>query len=248
MDGRRTVLVAGAAGGVGEGIVRQLLLRNPDVLVVGTSRSQARLAALCERLGPVDFSRFVPMVGDAGTRAGARALDDRIAAQIGPLDVAVPSLGGWWEGALLEVLDEEWEVVMHEMLGTHAAFAHVFVPRLAARPGGLYLAIGGGAALTPIPGSSLVSIAGAAQTMLTRALALEAAERDVRIVELIANGPVRTYETPPDDATASWLTADDIGAVVADLVAGRPPQWPNLRERGPVITMDPRDEESATAR
>jgi NAD(P)-dependent dehydrogenase (short-subunit alcohol dehydrogenase family) len=247
MDERRTVLVAGAAGGVGEGIVRQLLLRNPDVLVVGTSRSEARLVALRERLGPVDFSRFVPMVGDAGTRAGARGLDERIAAEIGPLDVAIPSLGGWWEGALLDVDDDVWAGVMHEMLGTHAAFAYVFVPRLAARPGGLYLAIGGGAALAPIPGSSLVSIAGAAQTMLTRALALEAAERNVRIVELIANGPVRTYETT-GVSSAGCLTADDVGAVVADLVAGRSPRWPNLRERGPVITMDPRDEESATAR
>jgi NAD(P)-dependent dehydrogenase (short-subunit alcohol dehydrogenase family) len=248
MNERQRVLVAGAAGGVGEGIVRQLLLRCPEVLVVGTSRSEPRLAALRERLGRVDLARFVPLVAHPGTRAGARALDERIAREIGPLDVAIASLGGWWEGALLEVDDDGWDAVMHEMLGTHAAFAHAFVPRLAARPGGLYLAIGGGAALVPILGSSLVSIAGAAQTMLTRALAAEVADRDVRIVELIANGPVRTYETPSDAATAGWLTADDVGAVVADLVAGRSPCWPNLRQRGPVITMDPRDQESATAR
>ena len=66
MDERRTVLVAGAAGGVGEGIVRQLLLRNPDVLVVGTSRSEARLVALRERLGPVDFSASMGMPSLSG--------------------------------------------------------------------------------------------------------------------------------------------------------------------------------------
>lgn len=235
MGERRIVLVAGAAGGVGEGIVRQLLLRVPDVLVIGTSRSEERLAALGKRLGRVDVARFVPMVGDAGTREGAAAIVAQVEAEHGPVDVAIPSLGGWWEGGpLLQVGVATWNAVMHEMLGTHVAFAQTVIPRLV--PGALYLAIGGGAGLTPVADASLVSIAGAAQLMLTRVLAAELVDVDVRILELVANGPVRTYENP--DGPLTWMTADDVGEVVAALVAGVAARWPWLRRRDPIVTMD----------
>ncbi|HTW85786.1 MAG TPA: SDR family oxidoreductase [Candidatus Sulfotelmatobacter sp.] len=233
----RTVLVAGAAGGVGEGIVRQVLLRCPELVLIATSRSQARLDALRERLGPVDLTRLRTLVGDVATAQRAEALDAQIAHEFGPLDVAIASLGGWWEGGpFLDVDPPTWDAVMHEMLGTHVHFAQTFVPRLARRPGSMYLGIGGGAAITPVPNAGLVSIAGAAQAMLTRVLAAEMT--DVRIVELIANGPVRTYESPPD-APADWISADDVGAVVAALVAGDTPSWPALRKRGPLVIMDP---------
>jgi NAD(P)-dependent dehydrogenase (short-subunit alcohol dehydrogenase family) len=237
-----TVLVAGAAGGVGEGIVRALLRRLPEVQVVATSRDAMRLAHLRERLGAVDDSRLVMLVGNAGSPAHAPALAEQIAREVGPLDVAIASLGGWWDGGpLLDVDHATWRAVMTEMLETHVVFAQAFVPLLLQRPGGFYLGIGGGAALAPVAGSSLVSIAGAAQLMLTRTLAVELAARDLRVLELVANGPVRTYENAAS-AAPDWITADEIGDVVADLVAGLPPAWPALRERGSVLIMDPQRE------
>ena len=187
------MLVAGGAGGVGEGIVRALLAAT-DVTVIATSRDVARLELLKSRLGEyADARRLIGIVGNAGDTEGAEAIAGRIRADVGPLDVAIPSLGGWWEGGpLLDADFATWRMVMGEMLDTHFAFARTFVPELERRSGGWYLAIGGGAAYFPVPNASIVSIAAAGQLMLTRALAAENADRGVRINELVVNGPVRT--------------------------------------------------------
>lgn len=233
------MLVAGAAGGVGEGIVRALLAQVPDVRVVATSRDPGRLALLAERLGTRDDERFLPLVANAGDPQGAAALAATCRERLGTLHVAIPSLGGWWEGGpFLDVDPATWARVMDEMLTTHVVFARVFVPELLRAPGGWYLGIGGGAGYNPVRNASIVSIAAAAQLMMTRSLALELRGRPIRIEELVVNGAIRTRDSEPI-AADGWITAEQVGEVVAALLRGATPDWPNLRRRGPLITMDP---------
>jgi len=234
----RNVLVAGGAGGVGEGIVRALLAID-DLRVIVTSRRAERLAQLREHVGDVaDPQRLIGIVGNAGEPRAAKTIAERIRAEFGGLDVAIPSLGGWWQGGpLLDVDPATWEAVRTEMLDTHVAFAQAFIPELLRSPGGLYLGIGGGAALFPVPNASIVSIAAAAQLMLTRALAAELADRDVRILELVVNGPVRTREWEAV-AQPDWITADDLGTVVAQLIRDGETQWPLRRHHGAILVMD----------
>lgn len=235
----RNVLVAGGAGGVGEGIVHALLAQVPDARVIATSRDPARLTALAAQLADLDLTRFVPLDGNAGDHEGAAALAHTIREHYGGLDVAIPSLGGWWEGGpFLNVDAATWETVMQEMLTTHVVFARVFVPELIARPNGYYLGIGGGAGLTPVHNASIVSIAAAAQTMMTRVLATELRDRPVRIEELVVNGPVRTRDSEPL-ANRDWITAAQVGDVVASLLRGETPRWEHLRRKGPLLIMDP---------
>jgi 3-oxoacyl-[acyl-carrier protein] reductase len=240
----RTALVAGAAGGVGEGIVRALLA-DDELRVVATSRDPGRLALLEQRVGGGERAgaagRLVTIAGDAGDPAGAAAIAERVRAEFGPLAVAIASLGaGWWEGPpLLETAPAAWDTVMREMLTTHFVFARTFVPELLRAPGGLYLGIGGGAAFHPMPGASIVSVAAAGQLMLTRALASELRGADVRIAELAVNGPIHTRESTAF-ADPAWITADDVGGVVAELVRDGRTSWPRTRVEGPVVVMDPR--------
>jgi NAD(P)-dependent dehydrogenase (short-subunit alcohol dehydrogenase family) len=234
----KNVLVAGGAGGVGEGIVRALLA-STDVTVIATSRDPARLARLESRIGPAEANRFIGIVGDAADPQGSEAIAARIREDAGGLDVAIPSLGGWWDGGpLLGVDVATWDAVIHEMLDTHFVFARTFVPELERRPGGWYLAIGGGAAFFPVPGSGIVSIAAAAQLMLTRALAAETRGRDVRINELVVNGPVRTRDSEAL-AAPDWITAGEVGTVVAELVREGTTSWPAFRDQGAILVMDP---------
>lgn len=237
----RNVLVAGGAGGVGEGIVRALLALD-DVRVIVTSRREERLAELRAYLGDsADPQRLIGIAGNAGEPHAATTIAERIRDEFGRLDVAIPSLGGWWEGGpLLDVDPVTWEAVRTEMLDTHVAFARAFVPELLREPGGLYLGIGGGAAFFPVPNASIVSIAAAAQLMLTRALAAELADRDVRILELVVNGPVRTREWEAV-AQPHWITADEVGTVVAELVRDGTTRWPVQRSHGAILVMNPRD-------
>ena len=237
----KQILVAGGAGGVGEAIVRALLGAGHRVIV--PSRNSARLERL-RRDASGDGTApdaLVTRTAEIGTPHGAAALRDRIAREYGPLDVLIPSLGGWWEGDLLGSGPQTWDTVMDEMLRTHYVFAHAFVPVLCAQPaGGRYIGIGGGAAYHPIRNSSLVSIAGAAQLMLTRALRQEIPEDAVDVLELVVDGPVRTRDSE-HLAGPDWLAAAEVGRIVVELVAHGRTEDPSTRTSGPIVRMRPRE-------
>jgi NAD(P)-dependent dehydrogenase (short-subunit alcohol dehydrogenase family) len=234
----KTILVAGAAGGIGASVVAALL-SDADTHVVATSRSAERLDALRESLDPEVRQRVTPLAGDAGDFAGAARLAEQVAT-LGGADAAVAILGrGWWtSGPLLELEPAAWKSVLDEMLTSHFAFARAVVPLLATRADSLYLSIGGGAAFGPVPDAGLMSIAAAGQLMLTRVLAQEAGMKAPRVLELVINGPVNTPETRAS-ADPAWITADDVGRVVAQLVLHGATTWPGIRTDGPSIVMEP---------
>jgi NAD(P)-dependent dehydrogenase (short-subunit alcohol dehydrogenase family) len=232
------VLVSGAAGGIGEGIVRALL--GGGAAVVATSRSEERLAELRERIVPELRPALTGIAGDAGDFAGAAEIVARVEA-LGGANAAVAILGrGWWtSGPLLEIAPGEWKAILDEMLTSHFAFARAAIPMLARRTGSLYLSIGGGAAFEPVPDAGLVSIAAAGQVMLSRVLAREIGAAAPRIVELVVDGPVNTRESRPF-AKPNWICDADVGRVVTELVLHGVTSWESVRASGPLIVMKER--------
>lgn len=228
------MLVAGGAGGVGEGIVRYLL--RAGHLVIVPSRSQAKLDLLRYRLTADNpLERLRTAVADVGTFAGAQALREELARD-GEIDVAIASLGGWWEGRLLEMDGAQWDAVMDEMLRTHFVFARTFIPLLQQQGRGRYIGIGGGAAYFPIPLAAPVSIAGAAQLMLMRALRAEVEDPAIDILELVIDGPVHTRHSERM-AQPGWIELDEIGPIAVDLVERGLTHDPRADTDGPIVTM-----------
>jgi NAD(P)-dependent dehydrogenase (short-subunit alcohol dehydrogenase family) len=188
--------------------------------------------------------KLITFTAEIGTAPGAYEARDRIVGEVGRLDALIPSLGGWWEGGLIDATPAVWDTVMHEMLRTHYVFAHVFVPVVCAQPGGgRYIGIGGGAAYHPVRNSSLVSIAAAAQLMLTRALRQEIDDPAVDVLELVVDGPVRTRDSE-SIAEPGWITAHDVGRIVLELVTNGRTDDPATRTSGPIVRMRPRAEGS----
>lgn len=206
----KTVLIAGGAGEVGEGLVRAFLAEGATVIV--PSRSRDKLDALRERLDDTD--RLITRIADVSDASGAADLRDWIADTVGPLDAVVASLGGWWQGApLTEVPLDTWHRLIDMGLTAHFVLAKTFVPVLRGRSGASYTLINGAGGLHPVPGSGPISVSAAAQLMLKDVLAAE--NETVRINTLLLATPVITRSRPdgPDD----WLTADDAGAYAAHL-------------------------------
>lgn len=229
------VFIPGGAGGVGEGIVRAVLASGHTAIV--PSRSEARLATLRARLERVDG--LVTLVGQIGEPEGAEEMRARIEREMGTLDAIVPSLGGWWEGGrLAEMSAVEWDVVMNEMLRAHFIVARTFIPVLERQRFGRYIGIGGGAAYHPIRHAAPVSIAAAAQLMMTRALRAEIADPGVDVLELVADGPVRTRDYE-GIAQPDWITADEVGRVALELIETGRTLAPGTSVSGPIVRMRP---------
>lgn len=217
LTGKR-YLVAGGTGDVGSAIVGVLLSRGAQVLV------PARDAVKAERLrAEVGSERLTIIAGNVATVAGAES----VAAQIEtPLSGVVASLGGWWQGPPLTAVSPfDWDAILAGNLTSHFAAARAFVPLIDARGGG-YVQILGAAAEYPIPGSSLVSVTASAVAMMGRLMLAENADAHVAFRQVMIASIVATRART--EADPSWVTAEEVGAVVADIL--------NMPDLTPAVT------------
>ncbi|GAB4456212.1 MAG: SDR family oxidoreductase [Armatimonadaceae bacterium] len=222
---KKSVLVLGGAGAVGEGIAKAFLDAQWQVVV--PSRSESKLERLRERLAATegsggavgsDGTKLVTLVGDLGTVDGAEAIRTAVLERVGSLQAVVASLGGWKQGVpLTRVSLEVWERILHDNLTSHFLAARTFLPAVAASgTRGTYTFLGGFSAETPYPGAAPMSITGAAQIMMMRALAEENTAFGVRVNELLL-GPIITRVRPQGDP--EWLRAEEVGQVAVRLAS-----------------------------
>jgi 3-oxoacyl-[acyl-carrier protein] reductase len=209
-------LVAGGAGEVGEGIVRVFLREGATVIV--PSRKEDKLAQLRDRFGAEASERLVTRVAEIGTLDGAKETRDFVIEKFGRLDVAVASLGRWWEGApLTGVPIETWNRILENNLTSHFIVARTFLPLVSKDQGGSYIFINGDACDIPVANSGPVSIVGAAQLMMKDVAVEELKESPVRINAIVIGTPVVTRSRTKTQR--GWLTADEIGSYAAYLAS-----------------------------
>lgn len=198
----RTVLVAGGAGAVGEGVVERFLAADWRVIV--PSRSQARLDAQRDRLGTPE--NLTGLLGDVGNANGASAMRDLLKAEGVRLNAVVASIGGWRSGPLLvDTPLDDWGAVLEGNLTSHLVVAQAFLPMLP--PGSAYTMVVGDTAEAPVRGAGPVSVAAAGVLMLSRSLALESTGKGVRVNALVL-GPVKTRRAA---GRYDWITSDEVG-------------------------------------
>jgi NAD(P)-dependent dehydrogenase (short-subunit alcohol dehydrogenase family) len=216
------IVVAGGAGGVGEGIVRALLKRGASVLV--PSRSEERLRDLVAHNQDVATGELVTLVGDLGDEASARALQNQIFERFRELDVAVASLGGWWQGKPLTSVDmPTWERILRENLTSHFLAVKMLVPLLNPKTGS-YVHVNGFSAEQPSPMAGPVAMAAAAQKAMALTLAEELSPTGIRVYELIL-GPIQTRQRlRQGKGQHDWYTPEEIGEEIAGLVTLRDEQ------------------------
>jgi NAD(P)-dependent dehydrogenase (short-subunit alcohol dehydrogenase family) len=231
------VLVAGGTGLVGAAIVRALAASHAVSRLVVTSRSHERLATLIRGL-VTQVAEIIPLVVDPDVMSDGAALHRELVRAVSSVDAAIASLGaGEPDGRRFSALSRaEFDATMGEMLGAHVAFASATLPLLS--DDGIYIGIGGGAAFAPMRGGGAVSIAAAAQAMMTRVLAAENERPGVRIRELIIDASVVPYELPERRGT---IAPEEVGAVVEELVRSGSTSRARIETTGPMIRMRPLD-------
>lgn len=235
----QTVVVVGGSGGVGEGVVRALL--SSGATVVATGRHTERLDAMRARVeDPAMTGRLLTATLDAeASDLDARVAD--LAARHGAFDGVVVSVASWGDqgrAAALSLTDQQWDDLLSANLTSVFRLFRAFAPVTV--PTGTIMQLNGRSADIPFPGSAGVALSAAATKSLTRTIAAELDGRGPRFYQVIL-GVVRTRARQAvgiDDPR--WLTGEDVGAHVANLVAGTGPlvgttvQYLLDRVQGPV--------------
>lgn len=213
------VLVIGASGRVGSGVVAALLEAGSPVLAVARDASRLqRLAAM-----HADEPGLETMVASVADDGAAQDLARRVARRPRPLRAVVDATAGTRRASRL--LDQPTPVLsasFEQEVLSHLAAARHLLPLLQRRGGDRYLLAGGPHALCGWAGYGHASIAISATRMLARVLHEEAQPMGVRVQMLSIDAPVWT----PDNtarACAGWHSALGIGRAMVSLLASSSP-------------------------
>jgi NAD(P)-dependent dehydrogenase (short-subunit alcohol dehydrogenase family) len=223
--GRKTAFVTGASYGVGAASALALARDGFD-LAVSATRS--------ENLGGI-----VPQLAALGVRTLPVALDLRSADSIargiaaigetfGGIDVLVNNAGANLRRLAIDVTAEEWREVMDvNVTGTFLLTQQVGRDLIARGRGGAIISIASTHGLVGAPERSTYGISKAAIIQMTRMLAIEWAEHDIR-VNAIAPGRLDTASPSRSGADPKYMaamlariplhrlaTAEEVGAAVA---------------------------------
>ena len=184
----KVAIVTGAAGGIGEAIVRRL--GADGARVIGTGRNAGKLAALRDRLaGTMEFD-FI--VGDVTADDMPRRIVDKAVGTFGQLDIVINNAGSFNFGPVDQTTDD----MLDEVLGIsmrapfrlcREALAHV-------GPGGCIVFIGSTWGIYGTPGGGAYAVVKAGQIGLTQTMAAEYGARGIR-TNYVAPTVVRTEMT-----------------------------------------------------
>ncbi|KPH61650.1 SDR family oxidoreductase [Novosphingobium sp. ST904] len=184
----RVAIVTGAAGGIGEAIVRAL--GEQGISVLGTGRNAGKLLALKDALaGTVEFD-FVAI--DATSSEAPRLIVDAAVEKFGRLDVLVNNAGSFNFGPVDKTTDE----MLDEVLGIslRAPFRLCREALAIMGEGSSILFIGSTWGLYGTPGGGAYSTVKAGQIGLMQTMAAEYGPRGIRS-NYVAPTVVRTEMT-----------------------------------------------------
>jgi 2,3-dihydro-2,3-dihydroxybenzoate dehydrogenase len=201
--GGKIALVTGAAGGIGEAVVRQLLDEGARVVATDLAAPE----------GSSDRLRGEAL--DVADSAAVDALVGRIEDEWGPIDLCAHVAGVLATDLVSETDDATWRRVF--AVNTDGIFhvGRALGPRMAARGRGAIVTVGSNAAGVPRHGMAAYAASKAAAAMFTRCLGLELAPSGVRC-NIVAPGSTLTPMQ-----TGMWAGAEG-GARV---IAGNPTQF-----------------------
>ena len=184
----KVAIVTGAAGGIGEAIVRKL--GEKGVKVVGTGRKQGKLEALKQALGESMAFSFIAV--DATASDAPKRIVDHAIAAFGRLDILVNNAGSFNFGPVHETTDEMLDEVLAISLRAPFRLCREALPHLG--PGSSMLFIGSTWGIYGTPGGGAYSAVKAAQIGLAQTMAAEYGAKGIRS-NYIAPTVVRTEMT-----------------------------------------------------
>lgn len=212
---QRVALIAGGAGGMGAAIAARLSAGGYAVAIADLASE--RLTATAEKLAaaggdalavPLDM-RKIPSCADAVAA---------VLAWRGRLDVVVNSAGVWREGETVAMTEADWDIVMDVNLKGAFFLIQAAIPHLSA--GASIVNIASDAGLVGNNGAAIYCASKGGLVLLTKALALELAPRQIR-VNAVCPGDVAT---PMIEFQAERYGGGDPDGYKAKLLSNYPQQ------------------------
>jgi NAD(P)-dependent dehydrogenase (short-subunit alcohol dehydrogenase family) len=212
MSGReRVAILAGAGGELGRATAQQL--STAGFTVVGIDRNEDGLKHL------PDGIRYE--VGDPTDPAVAGSVVERIAAEAGPPDVLVNTVGTYHLGDALDATPEDLRLMIDVNAGTALWLTQAVAPYMRERGSGAIVHVAARPGLEPTAGMATYGVSKAALVHLTRVLDLELRPLGIRVnavaPQVIDTAKNRPYLPP--EVLAHAVSPEAIAEVIVYLVS-----------------------------
>jgi NAD(P)-dependent dehydrogenase (short-subunit alcohol dehydrogenase family) len=201
----KVCLITGGTRGIGAAIALLFAAKGANVAVVGRNLDDAeskRTVAALKATG----RRALAIRGDMGTPDDCRVCVEETVATLGSVDVLVHSAGGPVPGGLLEVDEKAWMGAFDVHIHAIYHLCRAVVPPMKKRRSGSILLVSSSAGKRAIKTNVAYQAVKGAIPQLTRALAFELADDNIR-VNCVAPGVIRTafHNTMPESVKENNL-------------------------------------------
>jgi len=194
----RKVLVTGASRGIGRATALLLAQEGADI-AINYASNEAAAREVEEEVRAIG-RRALVLQADVAEAEQVDAIFRRIQAEWGGLDVLVNNAGGRCDGTLLAVEESAWERALAVHLMGTVRCCRLALPVMIEKRDGVIVNVGSVAGLRGVRNVAAYGTVKAAVMHLTRCLALEVGEHNVR-VNCVAPGLIDTdfhSVTPPE--------------------------------------------------
>lgn len=214
----RVALVTGASSGIGAATAIALAQAGADVVLGVRTPSKARKVA--EQITGFGRRSYVVEMDVTDLPQCDAAIQDAAGA-MGPIDILVNNAGGGIEGLALEAKPADFDTVVAQNVKApyflSQSFARALIPH---NQTGDIINVSSQAALVALPGESIYCLAKAALSHMTRCLAVEWGEHNIKV-----NAVAPTFIETPGTANAlsdPAFKADTIERIAALRRLGKP--------------------------
>jgi NAD(P)-dependent dehydrogenase (short-subunit alcohol dehydrogenase family) len=210
MAQQRVAVVVGAGGGLG--LATAAVLADAGFTVTAVDRTQRAMDELPDGIGR--------LVGDATDPVVAKNLIDRIAAESGPPEVLVNTLGAFRPGEAVATTVEDLRLMLDVNLGAALWLSQAVAPYMRRRGRGSIVHVSARPATEPTAGMAAYSLGKAALNHLVRILDLELRPDGVRVNAVAPEllDTARNRAVFPPEALAHAVRPEAIANVIAFLV------------------------------
>ena len=210
----KVAIVTGGAGALGRATAINLASRG--LTVVAVDRNEQALRELPDGI--------VREAVDATDPSAARSAVDRIAADVGPPDILVNTIGTFHPGDAVSTTPEELHLMVDVNLGPALWLSQAVAPHMQRQGSGAIVHVSARPGIEPTAGMAAYGLSKAALVHLTRILDLELRPQGIRVNAVapqLLNTPANKG-FPPDllaHAVAPEAVADVIAFLVSDAAA-----------------------------
>jgi 3-oxoacyl-[acyl-carrier protein] reductase len=199
----RTVIVTGAARGVGLGIADSF--REAGAAVYGVDADEEALGAAAERNG------MVGLVADVSSSKSVDELVERVIDETGRIDVIVNNAGILRDGMLWKLTDDDWEAVLSVHTGGTFRLSRAVVPHMRRQEGGRIVNVTSYTGLHGNLGQANYATAKAGIIGFTMTAAKELASFGITVNAISPNADTRMIASIPPERRAEIAATVPLG-------------------------------------